>query len=71
VARPSYSQREQWARAARRLGGLRSFSDRLADLDSWGLATVRELVAAGGRTEPFEAEVLAEAAELAQTEGAR
>jgi len=71
VARPSYSQREQWARAARRLGGLRSFSDRLADLDSWGLATVRELVAGGGRTEPFEAEVLAEAAELAQTEGAR
>ena len=32
-----------------RLGGLRSFSDRLADLDAWGLATVRDLVA-GGRT---------------------
>ena len=50
VARPSYSQRERWARAARRLGGLRSFSDRVADLDAWGLATVRDLVADGGRS---------------------
>ena len=71
VARPSYSQRERWARAARRLGGLRSFSDRLADLDSWGLATVRDLVAAGGRTAPLEADVIAESAALAQAEGAR
>jgi alpha-galactosidase len=71
VARPSYSQRERWAQAARRLGGLRSFSDRVADLDRWGLATVRELVAAGGRTLPYEADVLAESAALAQAEGAR
>ena len=28
VARPSYSPRERWATAARRYGGLRSFSDR-------------------------------------------
>ena len=37
VARPSYSQREQWADAARQFGGLRSFSDRVAELDEWGL----------------------------------
>jgi alpha-galactosidase len=71
VARPSYSQRERWARAARRLGGLRSFSDRIADLDAWGLATVRDLVADGGRSEPFEVDVLAEAAALARAEGDR
>jgi hypothetical protein len=52
-------------------GGLRSFSDRLADLDPWGLATVRDLVAAGSRTEPFGAAELAEAAALAQAEGTR
>jgi hypothetical protein len=57
--------------AARRLGGLRSFSDRVADLDAWGLAAVRDLVAEGGRSMPFEADVLAEAAALAQAEGAR
>jgi alpha-galactosidase len=70
VARPTYSQREPWARAAHRLGGLRSFSDRLADLDPWGLATVRDLMAAGGRTAPLAAEVIAESAALAQAEGA-
>ena len=36
----------------------------------WGLDTVRDLVAAGGRTAPFEADVLAESAALAQAEGA-
>ncbi len=71
VARPSYSRRERWAAAARRLGGLRSFSDRLADLDPWGLATVSDLVAAGGRTQPFGAVELASAAALAQAEGTR
>jgi alpha-galactosidase len=71
VARPSFSQRELWAQTARRLGGLRSFSDRLADLDPWGLATVRDLVAAGGRRESFGADVLAEAAVLSRVEGER
>jgi alpha-galactosidase len=71
VARPTYSQRERWAEAASRLGGLRSFSDRLADLDTWGLDAVRDLVAAGGRSSPFDADVLAESAALAQAEGAR
>ncbi|HET6563380.1 MAG TPA: alpha-galactosidase, partial [Marmoricola sp.] len=71
VARPSYSHRERWAQAARRFGGLRSFSDRLAELDDWGLATVRDLVAAGSLAEPFPADVLVESAALAQAEGAR
>jgi alpha-galactosidase len=71
VVRPSYSQRERWAHAAGRLGGLRSFSDRVGELDAWGLATVRDLMAAGGRTEPFGGAVLAESAELAQEEGVR
>ncbi len=71
VARPSYSQRERWAEAARRLGGLRSFSDRVADLDDWGLATVRDLLAAGGDRGPLAADVVAESAALAQVEGAR
>jgi hypothetical protein len=43
----------------------------MADLDAWGLATVRDLVAAGGRSRPFEADVLAEAAALARAEGGR
>jgi alpha-galactosidase len=71
VARPSYSRRGRWAEAARSLGGLRSFSDRLADLDPWGLATVRDLVADGGRTEPFALADLVAAAALAQAEGTR
>jgi len=50
VARPSYSQRERWATAASRYGGLRSFSDRVAELDGWGLRTVRELLEQDGTT---------------------
>jgi alpha-galactosidase len=68
VARPSYSQRERWAAAARRFGGLRSFSDRVADLDPWGLETVRDLLAAGGRSGPFAADDLAAAAALSQAQ---
>jgi alpha-galactosidase len=71
VARPSYAQRERWAQAARRFGGLRSFSDRLAELDPWGLATVRDLVTTGSRSEPFPADVLAESAAVAQAEAVR
>jgi alpha-galactosidase len=48
VARPSYSQRERWAGAAMRYGGVRSFSDRIADLDEWGLERVRDLLDDGG-----------------------
>jgi alpha-galactosidase len=59
VARPSYSQREQWAAAAGRYGGLRSFSDRVAELDDWGLETVRRLLADGGTAAPLAVEDVA------------
>ena len=68
VARPSYSHRERWAEAARDFGALRSFSDRVADLDERGLAMVRELLADGGTAEPFPAEVLRAGARLALAE---
>ena len=70
VARPSYSQRERWAGAATRLGGLRSFSDRVADLDDSGLTAVRDLLAAGGSCDVLTQEQLRAAARLAQDEGA-
>ena len=47
VARPSYPLRERWADAVTAYGGLRSFSDRVAELDEWGLAHGRD--AAGAR----------------------
>jgi alpha-galactosidase len=69
VARPSYSQRERWAGAARTYGGLRSFSDRIAELDDWGLEAVRGLLADGGTAAPLSADVVAAAAGVAQAEG--
>jgi alpha-galactosidase len=68
VARPSYSQRERWAEAARAYGGLRSFSDRVSELDGWGLDTVRRLLEDGGTAAPLPTAVVAEAARLAQAE---
>ena len=61
VARPTYSQRERWADSGRRYGGLRSFSDRVAELDEWGLATVRDLLADGGTPDPLPADSVTEA----------
>jgi alpha-galactosidase len=62
VARPSYSRREQWAEAARQYGGLRSFSDRVAELDEWGLETVRALLRDGGSAVPLSPEAVRSAA---------
>jgi len=45
VARPGIEQREELAEHIGRFGGLRGSSDRLADLDDWGLATTRRLLA--------------------------
>jgi alpha-galactosidase len=45
VARPGYRLREPWAATVAAYGGLRSFSDRVAELDEWGLATTRRLMA--------------------------
>ena len=68
VGRPTYAQRERWADAARELGGLRSFSDRVADLDEWGLTTVRELLADGGTAAVLPEDRVRAAARVAQDE---
>ena len=52
VARPSYADRERWASSAHAFGGLRSFSDRVEELDDWGLSAVRDLLADGGSALP-------------------
>jgi alpha-galactosidase len=53
VARPSYAERERWADAVADLGGLVSFSDRVAELDERGLRRVRDLLVSRGTAEPF------------------
>ena len=44
IARPGIEGREEWAEHVRRFGGLRGSSDRIAELDEWGLAVTRELL---------------------------
>ena len=75
VARPTYAERERWADAVTDLGGLASFSDRVADLDGRGLRSVRDLLASGSTNEPFSADTvrhgaLVAAGELAGRQGA-
>jgi alpha-galactosidase len=54
IARPAVERREEWAGVVERYGGLRASSDRIADLDPWGLATTRRLLASVPRpTVPF------------------
>ncbi len=65
VARPSYAQRERWAATVETFGGLRSCSDRLSELDDWGLDTTRALLASAPPPGPFGSEVLAAAREEA------
>ena len=45
IARPGIEHREELAEHIARFGGLRGSSDRLADLDAWGLETTRRLLA--------------------------
>jgi alpha-galactosidase len=52
IVRPEIEGREEWAAHVERYGGLRASSDRLADLDEWGLETTRRLLA-GSPVEPF------------------
>lgn len=68
VARPAYALRERWAEASRDLGGLASFSDRVADLDAWGLGTVRAHLDRGGSAAPLADDRVASAARLAGAE---
>jgi alpha-galactosidase len=58
VARPSYALRESWAQTVEAYGGLRSCSDRVDELDAWGLETTRRLLFSAPPPEPFAAEVL-------------
>lgn len=44
IARPAVQRREDWAAVVERYGGLRTCSDRIADLDDWGLHTTRRLL---------------------------
>ncbi|PVG83918.1 glycoside hydrolase [Nocardioides gansuensis] len=57
VVRPSYPHRGAWAETVARFGGSRSFSDRIDEVDDWGLATLREVLP-GATAEPFAADVL-------------
>jgi alpha-galactosidase len=45
IVRPAVEDREMLAEHVERFSGLRMSSDRLADLDEWGLATTRRLLA--------------------------
>jgi alpha-galactosidase len=53
IARPAVEQREAWARTVERYGGLRASSDRIADLDAWGLETTRRLLGSVPPPTPF------------------
>ncbi|HYO41142.1 MAG TPA: glycoside hydrolase family 36 protein [Nocardioidaceae bacterium] len=53
VVRPVFGLRREWADVVERYGGLRSFSDRVADLDDWGLGTVRRLLSSVPPPVPF------------------
>ena len=66
VARPSYGQREEWARAVEEFGGLRSCSDRVSELDEWGLETTRRLLDGAGPAVPFADDVVARALDPAE-----
>lgn len=53
LARPAAERREQRVDLIRSLGGLRSSSDPIAQLDDWGLAVTAELLGAVPAPVPF------------------
>jgi alpha-galactosidase len=53
IARPVVERREEWAQVVERYGGLRASSDRIAELDGWGLATTRRLLGSVPAPTPF------------------
>ena len=53
LLRPSVEQRERRARMVKQHGGLRGFSDRVADLDDWALNTTAELLTIVPPPTPF------------------
>ncbi|MBA2389466.1 MAG: hypothetical protein H0V67_04335, partial [Geodermatophilaceae bacterium] len=44
IAAATMPEREEWAAHVERYGGLRASSDRIRELDEWGLATTRRLL---------------------------
>ncbi len=52
VARPGFAQRAAWADVIVRLGGLRSVSDRIRDLDARGLELTREVLSSRSAARP-------------------
>ncbi len=52
IVRPAAQHRAEWAEHVRSFGGLRGSSDRINDLDDWGLQVTRELLA-DSPIEPF------------------
>jgi alpha-galactosidase len=53
IVRPGVERREEWAEHVERFGALRGSSDRLDDLDDWGLQTTRRLLHPAS-TSPFD-----------------
>ena len=54
IARPGFELRRQWANLIERFGGLRSASDRIGDLDAWGLRTTRRLLSGAPSPRPLD-----------------
>jgi alpha-galactosidase len=54
LLRPGIERRERRARMVQQHGGLRGFSDRVADLDGWGLNATRDLLASVPAPTPFD-----------------
>jgi alpha-galactosidase len=55
VARPGFTRRDAWADVIIRLGGLRSVSDRVSDLDAHGLELTRKVLSTAPPPMPFTA----------------
>lgn len=55
VARPAFALREAWAAVVEQYGGLRSASDRIFELDEWGLEATRRVLATVPPISPFPA----------------
>ncbi|GAA3804346.1 hypothetical protein GCM10022226_25270 [Sphaerisporangium flaviroseum] len=53
IVRPAVERRADWAAIVERHGGLRASSDRIADLDGWGLETTRRLLSTVPPPTPF------------------
>ena len=54
VARPGFELRHRWADLIDAFGGLRSASDRIQDLDDWGVRTTRRLLSTAPPPSPFD-----------------